>query len=143
MKEGLAFQLRNDSKEIVAFLDKVDELLSSRSISGTVLFTVRLTLEEILTNIIKYGYDDEVDHEISVSLAEQDQVLCVTCVDDGHEFNPLEAEAPDLNAPASDRKVGGLGLHLVKNMVDSIEYSRKNNQNVLLFRISLTPPDSA
>ena len=87
------------------------------------VYQINLALEEILVNIAKYAYSPntgiiDISYEIK---------------DKGKEFNPLEKEEPDLVASVQDRKIGGLGIYIAKNIVDNIKYQRINNENVLEF----------
>ena len=94
-------------------------------------YAVSLALEELVTNIIKYGYDDAAGHEIGVDLAWNDGELRLTVRDDGHPFDPLSAPAPDLDLPVDERPVGGLGLHLVRQFFPEARYRREGECNVL------------
>jgi len=97
-----------------------------------------LVLEEILINIARYAYspgDGAV--EVKYSL-EAEGRLRVEIGDSGRVFNPLEANPPDLSAPLNSRRIGGLGLFLVREMVDSIDYRREDNRNILSFTFPRT-----
>ena len=98
------------------------------------VYQVNLALEEILVNIAKYAYpSNEGKIDISFEISDDKTQLKVVIKDKGKKFNPLEKEDPDLDSSVEERKIGGLGIYLVKKMVDDIKYQRINNQNVLEF----------
>ncbi len=94
---------------------------------------LNLVLEELVTNTISYGYTDDKEHfiEIDFNLKEKDNELEIKIMDDAVPFNPLDRPAPDVNKPAEERSIGGLGIHLVKNLTDNISYRREDNYNIL------------
>jgi len=90
-----------------------------------------VALDEIVNNIVKYSYSGEPDNEIKISLSFKDDSLNVVVSDDGIPFNPCKIEKPDLSTPIEDKPIGGLGFYLVKQLMDSVEYKREDNKNVL------------
>jgi anti-sigma regulatory factor (Ser/Thr protein kinase) len=97
-------------------------------------FLVSLAIEEIVTNCIKYGYDDTDEHLIDIVLSVADHILKLLVIDDGHAFDPLSAPPPELSLDIEDRQVGGLGIHLLRELADTITYERRGNTN----RLTLT-----
>ena len=95
-----------------------------------------LVLEELLSNIIFYGYDDHDEHMIYVSLQHKETKLDITIEDDGIPFNPLEQEEIDLTTSLEDTEVGGLGIHFVKTLTTDITYKREGNKNVLVMSLT-------
>lgn len=93
-----------------------------------------LALDEIVTNIISYGYDDQAEHQIHLRLSMQAGEVTVDVEDDGRPFNPLEKATPDVTAPLEERAEGGLGIHLVRTMLDNVEYRRQDGKNRLSLR---------
>ena len=118
----LKLQLQNDIKAIDPANESARSWLSQQQVSPEVSYFVSLALEELVTNCIKYGYDDTNEHIIDVLLSLTDKTLTMIVVDDGHEFDPLLAPGPDLNLPIEDRPIGGLGIHLLRQMADDITY---------------------
>jgi serine/threonine-protein kinase RsbW len=129
--------MRNNLKELAALIDKASAFLESQSLPGPAFYKANLVLEEVLTNIVKYGFEDASEHEISVLLAVNDIDLVIRFVDDGREFDPLAVPPPAMNKSLEDTDVGGLGVYLVRQSVNSIEYWRDQSKNVLETRISL------
>ncbi len=84
-----------------------------------------------MNNVILYAYRDEDDHEISTRVEFVADRLTVTIADDGVPFNPLSAKTPDIEASLEDRELGGLGIHVVRSLVDDVSYHRRIDKNVL------------
>jgi len=116
------------------FIERLDEKMQ---LPAGVAMTLNLALEEVVSNIIKYAYDDEGDHEIEIQFTREGNLLTVKIKDDGQEFNVLEFPKPDINAAAEDRNIGGLGIHFVKELMDTVEYQYKNNKNILVLSKNL------
>lgn len=77
-------------------------------------FQIKLVIEEVVMNILSYGYEDGGEHDILIELASDAEKIGIEIVDDGRPYDPLtEAPAPDTEAPLADRPVGGLGVYLV------------------------------
>jgi anti-sigma regulatory factor (Ser/Thr protein kinase) len=90
-----------------------------------------LAFDDLLNNVISYAFRDEDEHEIDIRAELAGKRLTVTISDDGIPFNPLGIRAPDTSLSLEAREVGGLGIHLVRNMVDEISYQRRVDKNVL------------
>jgi len=94
------------------------------------LMKCNLVLEEIITNIIFYGYDDTLEHLITIRLTYDDDRLMMQIEDDAKEFNPLLATVPDITAPPEERPVGGLGIHFIRQLMDEATYERRTGKNL-------------
>ena len=129
--------MHNTAADMERVMDAIEALLASRAASAKRKFAVRLALDELLSNIIKYAYDDREVHPISVRVDLDGQAHLVL-EDDGRPFNPLaDAPAPVLDGPVEDRPIGGLGLHLLQSMGLKLDYRRENGRNVL--RVDFPP----
>lgn len=101
------------------------------------VFKINLALEEIVINVMNYGHDDGL-HEIEILLASDDDTLTIEVIDDGRPFDPLnDAPIPDTSAELEDRNLGGLGIHLVCEMMDDVRYRREEGKNHLTLVTSL------
>ncbi len=95
------------------------------------VFKVNLVLEEIVINVINYGHDGGL-HAVDISLVTDDDALTIEIVDDGRPFDPLhDAPQPDVDAELEDREIGGLGIHIVRKLMDDVRYCRENGKNRL------------
>lgn len=101
------------------------------------VFKVNLALEEVVINVMNYGHEDGL-HLIDILLSSDDESLTIEIIDDGRPFDPLsDAPKPDVNAELGDRNVGGLGIHLVRKMMDDVRYRREEGKNHLTLVASL------
>jgi serine/threonine-protein kinase RsbW len=141
MTSATTIVLRNQ----VAELERVGQLVAAfgaeHGLPSQVVFDLTLALDEILTNVMSYGYTDEADHEIVVRLSQQAGTLVAEVEDDGRPFNPLDVPPPDLDAAIEDRPIGGLGLHLVRRVSDGLDYERAAGKNRLVLRKTLPAVD--
>lgn len=101
-----------------------------------------IVADEIFTNIANYGYPQkDGTAEVAIEFNVTQRFLSMTFSDTGVAYNPLESEPPDISKPIAERQVGGLGIFIVKKLMDSVEYQRKNNLNILTM-IKLIPNNS-
>lgn len=124
-------RLRNDFGDLSAVAEATTNFLEENAAGPEVVFAANLAIEELVTNVIKYGYDDEASHEITVHLVKDAELLEIRICDDGHEFNPFDQPEPDTTLPAEERDIGGLGIHFVRNMLDSCAYVRQDGRNIV------------
>lgn len=107
----------------------VEEIGEQESWSPGLIFRINLALEELGLNIINYGHDEGV-HEIQFTVISNDDTITIEVSDDGRPFDPLnDAPVPDVSAALEDRPVGGLGVHLVRTMMDELSYRRADGRN--------------
>lgn len=93
---------------------------------------IRLACEEIIINVINYAYPDkEGDIEIKCNSNKDGSGFFIKIIDWGAPFNPLSKPEPDINAPADEREIGGLGIFLVRKVIDKFDYIREGNSNIL------------
>ena len=106
-------------------------LAGARMESKNAFGSDELILEELLVNIISYAYEEAGTGIIRVSANVEGSTVTLEFRDRGREFNPLEREAPDLEADIEDRPIGGLGIFLVMELASSVTYERAGDENVL------------
>jgi len=132
MERRETFIIANRLEEIPLLAEKIDTFAALHGIEPAKIFQVNLVVDELLTNVIAYGYPQNGEHRIEVTLELQQGQLIVTIVDDGQAFNPiLEAPEVELDATVEERKVGGLGLHFMRTMMDALDYRRQDGYNKL------------
>lgn len=128
MNSSFARTITNELHSLASLMHAITNFLEDQQVDAQSVYRINLTLEEMVTNIIKYGYDDYDSHNIQVTLdVLEDHIVCVI-EDFGREFNPLEVTK---ETPLEEPKVGGLGIHLIKHLLDSIEYRREGQKNIL------------
>ncbi len=135
MHEGsITIRLPADLKEIERLNRIVRQFGDLHELPGRTLYSVNLALDEVVTNIILHGYEDPAGQEVEARLTVRESLLTAEVEDAGRAFNPLDAPTPDLSAPLDERALGGLGIHLVKSLMDRVEYRRDGEKNVLTVR---------
>ena len=130
--------IRNDNSEIRR-LSKWAGLFCEEHGVGPIEHRLSLVLEELLTNVISYGYDDEDPHDVHVHLKIEDGVLTSVFDDDGRPFDPHQAQKPVMDGPLENRSVGGLGIHLILTIMDKVVYERVDGRNRTTMTMAITP----
>ena len=123
--------LVSDLREIVGVAARIDEFCSAREVAPKAAYAVNLSIDELLTNTIGHGYDDDEPHRIVVIVRLEVEALVVVIVDDAAAFDPTQAPEPDIEATFEDRNMGGLGLLLVNQTMDRVDYQRRGGCNVV------------
>lgn len=125
-------QIKNNIKELETLNIKLEEIGESWNIPHNIIMNINLALEEIITNIIYYAFEDKSEHIIDIKIALEKNSLNIKIADRGKPFNLLEMPKPDdLNKNIAERKIGGLGIYFVRNLMDKINYSRNDGKNIL------------
>jgi len=130
----ISFNLKNQTSELNKLCSRLEGFCSTIGLDKKYMFEVNLALDELFTNIVSYGYDDDSDHLVRIDISCLDDILHIRIEDDGKPFNPMKAEAPDVKCILEDRDVGGLGIFLIKKIMDQIDYKRENGKNILLLK---------
>jgi len=131
---SLTIEVPNSRDAIAGASADAEAWLREHKASLKITNLVLLAIEELVINCIDYGYDDSAEHTIVIDLSIDEQNLTITVIDDGHPFDPLTAPAPNFSVDVQDRPVGGLGIHLLKQLADQVAYERRDSTN----RITLT-----
>ena len=117
---------------------QMEKMCKEWDISDDVAFSMNLALEEIVTNIIKYGYEGREEYSITIRFSLEKHSLRIQIKDGAPEFNPLDLPEPeDIDKPLEERSIGGLGIHLVRKFTDNFTYRRSNNKNIITLSKSL------
>ncbi|HPE87428.1 MAG TPA: ATP-binding protein [Bacteroidales bacterium] len=125
-------KLKNDISQLEYLAQFLESLGDQWGLSLKVVMNLNLVLEELVTNIIFYGFSDTGEHTIQLDFSVDDTTLRVSIADDGLPFDPTAKEQPkSLDQPLEERSIGGLGIHLVNTLMDSVRYERKNNHNIV------------
>jgi anti-sigma regulatory factor (Ser/Thr protein kinase) len=128
-------KISTDPADRKTVLDAVEALAAQHQFPTRATHDIELALEEHLTNISTYAYDEgETRRDIHVRFTLEGRELEVQVEDAGRAFNPLDQPTPDLTSPIEERAIGGLGIHLIRKSVDALEYRRERERNVLVMR---------
>jgi anti-sigma regulatory factor (Ser/Thr protein kinase) len=132
MKE-IKLLLKNNINELNNLINGLEKVSEKWNIPLKTLLNINLVLEEIITNIVFYAYDDEKEHIIVIKFWKEGSNINIKIVDDGKEFNILKVPEPDTkNISLEEKDIGGLGINFVRKLMDKVEYQRKNKKNILI-----------
>lgn len=137
----LTLRLNAELESLATADQAVGDFAESMSWPDDSIFKFKLVLEEILMNVISYGGDGAHKPSISMILSQQDDLVSMEISDDGIPYDPLTAPAPDLESGLDDRPIGGLGVFLVRELMDSVEYRHENGRNHLAVKKKLGSND--
>lgn len=121
--------IRNQITDLANVTDTVDRVGMDAGIPVKTIVQLQVVLDEVLSNVIKYAWPDGGSHEFYVSITVRNGGIEVTITDDGRPFNPLDQAPPALPADGRRPQPGGVGIHMVRQLVDSIEYVRFDGRN--------------
>ena len=129
--DRVSLELKNSLSELDTLEQSLQQFGEALGLANKTLFQICLAMEEIVSNIISYGYTDDAVHWIKIAISHEKGILTIRLEDDGIPFNPLWAQEPDCECPLEEREVGNLGIHLCKKVMDEMIYERFGNKNVL------------
>lgn len=127
---------------VAQLIEEVDVGLAGRGLPATLMHDVHLVLEEVTCNVFSHGQVRGRDPALELLVSVDSQNLCLEFRDDGLAFNPLSQPAPDLDADIGERPIGGLGVHLVRELAEEVAYSRDDHHNVLRVVLHITHRES-
>ena len=126
----LRLTLKNDLSELSRIAEAIDVHGKTRGWPPKWIMNLNISLDELITNIVSYGYGDTEEHEIHVTLTDRNGSLVTVLEDDSTAFDPFtSAPEPDLDASVEERRIGGLGVYFVKTLMDEAVYERLGNRN--------------
>ncbi|HEY3130540.1 MAG TPA: ATP-binding protein [Acidobacteriota bacterium] len=134
MTERVSVALKNQLPEIQRLSEILDQFGKRNGVSPAALFHMQLALDEILTNVISYGYRDDREHQIFVRLSLHEGELTAEVEDDGQPYNPLSRPDPDISRPLEEKPIGGLGIYLTRHLLDGLQYRTENGWNLLVMK---------
>jgi serine/threonine-protein kinase RsbW len=130
--------LRNQPTEIPKAHLFLDELALQAGLATKACADLHVALEEHLTNVINHGYSPGQSGQIAVRLSSSPEALRVEIEDDASPFNPLLAPSVNVNQPLEERPIGGLGIHMIRQLTDELHYEFRSGHNVLVM-VKLVP----
>ncbi len=133
MKEIKVAADRGNMQKVLDFVE--DEIKQNPDFSHTDLLQIHMVIDEIFGNIASYAYDDSGgDVKVMMDFDKAQGNMTLVFSDEGKPYNPLQNEDPDVTLPADKRRVGGLGIFMVKNTMDEIAYENKDGRNILTMK---------
>ena len=141
MLTQLTLNIVNDRTEIRSLRNSFDVFASENLLAGSVRRDVQLALDELVTNLIDYGYSDSEEHTIKVELNIDENRLTIEIEDDAEAYNILERDDPDISKSIEEKPIGGLGIYLVKQLMSDVKYERTDGKNRVTLIKKLTQGD--
>lgn len=125
------FIIANNIEELPLLFEKIEEMAERWGLSVPLAMNINLVIEEATSNIIFYAFNDDRKHDIFISILLLGSQLTIIFEDEGMPFDPTSASVPDINLPADERPVGGLGIFLISKIMDEVTYEREQRKNIL------------
>ena len=123
--------LANDISEVSRLYEFIEEVGNDFSLTPDIVFNLNLVLEEAVVNIINYAYPKEDHQHIYLSAKMRDDSIVLVLTDTGKEFDPTAAPEADVTLSADEREIGGLGIFLIRQIMNEVKYERIEGKNVL------------
>jgi anti-sigma regulatory factor (Ser/Thr protein kinase) len=133
----MLIKIKNNIEEIGKICEEARAFCTENNIPDAKYHDLLLILDEVITNIISYAYEDEKEHFFLMDMQKSGNFIHIKFTDDGVAFDPLSMEDPDTVSSLDERKIGGLGIYLVKQLAESVKYARENEQNQLEIKMSI------
>lgn len=139
MKKQFSITLKNERSEIGRAVSVFEKFQEFHNLAENVANAVQVALDEMISNIISYAYEDEEEHNIKIKVNLTTKNIILQIRDDGKKFDPFSfaQTKPDTQSPLVKRPLGGLGLHLVTSLMDSCEYYYRDNHNCSIMKKKL------
>ncbi len=123
--------LHNDVQEVPLLATFLDTISEESGMDMEMTMNINLAVEEAVVNVMNYAYPEGTVGEVRIDASVTDGLLTITIADSGSPFDPTEKENPDINLPAEERSIGGLGILLVRQFMDTVAYQRTDGMNIL------------
>jgi sigma-B regulation protein RsbU (phosphoserine phosphatase) len=121
----------NDLGDIDRVNDAFEKFATQQELPDRIRRSIKVVFDELLNNIISYAFEDDEAHVLEVSVEHAAEKVTVTISDDGEPFDPLGEAEPQVDLSLDERDVGGLGIHLVRRLMDEVSYARRSERNVV------------
>ena len=130
-KELILYNRREEISQLASF---IEEFVSQAGLAEELVFSFNLALEEAVSNIILYAYPPDEEHTLSLKARRDGNIVTFILGDTGKEFDPSSVPVADINLGAEEREIGGLGIFLIGQIMDYVEYQRIENKNILTLK---------
>jgi len=140
MSSSFVLTIRPDLDEIAGISTALEEVMKTHSFGEEEILDTQLAVEEAITNVIVHGYEGR-EGEIVITCRATKGTVEIQIEDTAPPFDPLSLPEPDLTASVDDRKIGGLGIFLIRQVMDNIAYRHEDNKNILIL-VKRRPADS-
>lgn len=133
-KLNYSFELKSNLSELNALCRHLEDCGHAMNLPQKCVLELNLGLDELFTNIVSYGFEEESEHRIKFSLTKHTDMLVVDVEDDGVPFNLLDVTDHKVSQDLDSVNIGGLGIHLIKKMMDNIDYRRVKGRNRMILK---------
>lgn len=133
-KQKYEFELKNELSELKNLNRHLENLGRDIGLQADSILRINICLDELFTNIVSYGFKDDLEHIVKFTLNADDEFLIINIEDDGIPFNPLEKIDPDFPANVESANIGGLGILIIRKLIDNIAYERTQGKNKLTMK---------
>lgn len=131
MPPGFRVSIGADPTEVARIGEAFDEFAAAQAVPDAVRRSVSVAIDELITNALSYGVPEK-GGEISVAAELHPDRLTVTVSDNGVPFDPFAQATPDTTLPVEERPIGGVGIHLVRRLLDEVSYQRRGDRNIVV-----------
>ena len=125
-------RITNQRDQIDTVRKFFDEYSKENKLTEKTVHDIQMALDELLTNIVNYGYEDTDEHQIDIHFGVNDDAVKVEIVDDSKPYNILEKDNPDISLSMEDKPIGGLGIFLIKKLMSNVDYYTEEGKNHLV-----------
>lgn len=126
--------IKNEISEISLLTDFIEQIGEELELKPALIMSLNLVLEEAVSNIILYAYPQQMGELITIMVEKSQNLLVFTITDKGVEFNPTVVPEADITLSAQERPIGGLGIYLIKKIMNEVEYQRIDGNNVFTLK---------
>ena len=126
------FELKNDLSELKVLNQHLNNWAEDTNLTPNSILRINICLDELFTNIISYGFEDDLEHKIKFTLNADNNLLTINIEDDGIPFNPLEKIDPEFPDNVESAIIGGLGIHIIKELMDNVYYERTQGNKLTM-----------
>ncbi len=128
------FELKNELSELNALARHLSNWGGSIGLTDNSIARINICLDELFTNIVSYGFDDDGEHIVEFTLSGDSNFVIINIEDDAKSFNPLEKVDPDFPENVEEAKIGGLGILIIRKIMDNVTYERSQGKNKLTMK---------
>jgi serine/threonine-protein kinase RsbW len=133
MNKQPKFKLRVQNKvdELEKIHSTVERIINEWGIPLQLGMCINLAIEEAFTNVVNYAFHDNEQHLVDIEFIKKEDQIEIIITDDGQHYDPTQKDDPQTDLPLEDRPVGGLGIFLIRKLMDNVEYQRNSDKNIL------------
>lgn len=137
MEKNKTITIVNNIDQLPTLAEQIEQIADEWELSPMLAMNMNLVLEEAITNVIFYAFNDQKNHQIDIDFNLNNSKLKLIITDDGTPFDPTQKGDPDTTLSVEERQIGGLGIFLIRKIMNEVSYKRENNKNILTLSKSI------